>query len=358
MNTPDGGTRKTLVATHGGRNAFRGANVLPAFDFSTSLNAFGPADVVRRAVAEASIDEYPDPSSRAARHAAARSWNVSAKEVAFGAGSAEIIHAACLAYITHGDHVVIDTPAFAEYERSARLCGGTVSQIARADVQTLCDAIRVRQPRLVFVCSPSSPDGRVRTIDELKAIADGCETTGAVLLLDQAYDAFAQHPLGTPALSGHPAVLHVRSLTKEHAIAGIRAAFAVGPPTMIAALESARVPWSASSVAQAAALACFSRDAAHHASTTIGTLRNEARRVKEACQSMGYAVEPSDTHYFLVRVGSGATAQRTLLDDAGILVRDCASFGLPSHVRVAARKPGANDALLDALDHLSSQIRT
>jgi histidinol-phosphate/aromatic aminotransferase/cobyric acid decarboxylase-like protein len=232
-----------------------------------------------------------------------------------------------------------------------------VSHIARADVQTLCDAIRVRQPRLVFIGCPSSPDGRVRTIDELRAIAEACEATGAVLFLDQAYDAFAEHPLGTPALAGHPAVLHVRSLTKEHAIAGVRAAFAVGPPAMIAALESVRVPWSASSAAQAAALACFSREASQHASATIGRLRNEARRIRDASESMGYSVEPSDTHYFLVRVASGSAAQRTLLDGAGILVRDCASFGLPSHIRLAARTPGANDALLDALDQLSSGIR-
>jgi histidinol-phosphate/aromatic aminotransferase/cobyric acid decarboxylase-like protein len=71
---------------------------------------------------------------------------------------------------------------------------------------------------------------------------------------------------------------------------------------------------------------------------------------------MGYVVEPSDTHYFLIRVASGATAQRALLDIAGILVRDCTSFGLPSHVRVAARTPVANDALLHALDHLTSRI--
>jgi len=346
------------TAEHGGRNAFHGANVLPALDFSTCLNAFGPAPVVRRAVAEASIDEYPDPSSRAARHAAARSWNVSVGEIAFGAGAAELIHAACLAFVRPGDPVVIDTPAFAEYERSARLCGGVVISVARAGVQPLCDAIWARQPRLVFVCSPSSPDGRARTIDEMSAIADACEFTGAVLLFDQAYDAFAEHPLGTPALAGHRAVLHVRSLTKEHAIAGIRAAFAVAPSPVITSLEAARVPWSASSVAEAATLASFSPDAQLYASTTISVLRAEAHRMKTDLQSLGYAVEASDTHYCVIRTASGSAAQRALLDTAGILVRDCASFGMPSHIRVAARTPSANEALLNALDHLSSRVRT
>jgi histidinol-phosphate/aromatic aminotransferase/cobyric acid decarboxylase-like protein len=33
----------------------------------------------------------------------------------------------------------------------------------------------------------------------------------------------------------------------------------------------------------------------------------------------------------------------------GILVRDCTSFGLPGHVRIAARVPSENDRLIHAL---------
>jgi histidinol-phosphate/aromatic aminotransferase/cobyric acid decarboxylase-like protein len=45
-------------------------------------------------------------------------------------------------------------------------------------------------------------------------------------------------------------------------------------------------------------------------------------------------VEASDANFVLVRV-DGAAAARSRLARRGVLVRDCTSFGLPGHVRVA-----------------------
>ena len=216
---------------HGGRNAHVSADVASLLDFSTCLNAFGPAHVVRQAIRDAVVDEYPDPSSRAARTAAADAWRRPVDEIAFGAGAAELIHAACFAYLRPGDHVVIERPAFAEYERAAILCGAVIDEVAgnegaMPEPDAIAKTIRSVRPRLAFVCSPSNPLGAARSLDQLCVIADACADAGTLLVLDQAYDAFAAEPLGTPALPSHPAVLHVRSLTKEHALAGVRVAFA------------------------------------------------------------------------------------------------------------------------------------
>ncbi len=51
---------------------------------------------------------------------------------------------------------------------------------------------------------------------------------------------------------------------------------------------------------------------------------------------MGYSVLPSKTNFFLVKVGDGRHFRATLLKH-GLMLRDCASFGLPQHVRIAAR---------------------
>jgi histidinol-phosphate/aromatic aminotransferase/cobyric acid decarboxylase-like protein len=63
---------------------------------------------------------------------------------------------------------------------------------------------------------------------------------------------------------------------------------------------------------------------------------------------LGYDPVPSQTHYFLLPVENGAQFRRKLLK-RGILVRDCASFGLPSYVRIATRKPEENARLLHAI---------
>jgi histidinol-phosphate/aromatic aminotransferase/cobyric acid decarboxylase-like protein len=172
---------------------------------------------------------------------------------------------------------------------------------------------------------------------------------GALFVLDQAYDAFSDEPFDGPALVGHAHVVHLRSLTKEHALAGVRAGFAIASVAVTEAIERVRVPWAASTIAQAAAVAALSNAAAEHVARTTAVLRAERGRISRACAIRGIDVHPSSTHYCLIRVGTGAAARARLLTHHGILVRDCASFGLPEWIRVAARTPAANDLLIAAL---------
>ena len=332
------------IAAHGGRAAL-GPDAQNVTDFSVCLNAFGPADVVRAAVLYADISEYPDPESRLAREAASVAWRRPIEEIAFGAGASELLDAVCRAFLVPGDRVSIEMPAYNEYARAARLSGAVITPDLTSDAT------------LVFVCSPHNPTGAAYDAGQLRALADECAARGSLLVLDQSYDAFVDTPLGTPGIPGHPAVLHLRSLTKDHSLAGVRAAYAVGPRDVIAAMNSARLPWAASTLAQAAAIATFSSESQAHAARTITLLRVEGRRLREACARLGYDVTPSATHFFLLRVASAPRAQKVLLDRARILVRDCTSYGLDDRIRIGARTPRENDQLIDALDRFSSELR-
>lgn len=66
-----------------------------------------------------------------------------------------------------------------------------------------------------------------------------------------------------------------------------------------------------------------------------------------ALGDMGMPVLPSAAPFFLVRVGDAAAVRSALLHN-GILVRDCASFGLPEYVRVCTRRPEENAQLVAA----------
>ena len=50
----------------------------------------------------------------------------------------------------------------------------------------------------------------------------------------------------------------------------------------------------------------------------------------------GFKLVPSKTNFFLVKVGDGKSFRNALLRH-GIMVRDCASFGLTEYVRIAPR---------------------
>jgi histidinol-phosphate/aromatic aminotransferase/cobyric acid decarboxylase-like protein len=65
--------------------------------------------------------------------------------------------------------------------------------------------------------------------------------------------------------------------------------------------------------------------------------------------SGGFPVSPSQANFVLVEVGDGA-AFRSRLMERGFVVRDCASFGLAGHVRVAIPHDDQFERLMEAME--------
>lgn len=350
------------AATHGGPDGVVG-RVIRA-DFSTSVNAFGPAPsllaAMRDSVTPRSTAAYPDPTNGAARRAIAAHACLAVDDVCVGAGATELILSVLHAFTRPGDSVLVPAHGFGEYARAAAIVGAhVVTPSSTSSGTSLESAVGAyvrcvvdHTPRVAFLCTPESPSGRAWPMDAVADVATMCARAGTLLVIDQSFDAFAAAPLGTPALRGHPTTLHLRSLTKDHALAGVRLGFLAGPGGMVAAVERVRMPWSVSALAQVAAVALHTPESLAHVRHTTAILRAEAARVGAAFRTHGINTRPTDVHYMLADVGSATAVSRDLEERYGLRVRDCTSFGLPRHIRVAARMPGENDILLAALGDL------
>jgi histidinol-phosphate/aromatic aminotransferase/cobyric acid decarboxylase-like protein len=272
-----------------------------------------------------------------------------------------MVYAAALAFIRPGDLVLIPEPAFGEYHRAARLAGARVyaprfagGPVDRSDaVENFCRIVVRQRPRMAFLASPESATGVALDRDLLVTMADTCQLAGTLLVLDQAYDAFTCRPLGTPALPGHAAVLHLRSLTKDHALAGVRAGLAIGPPPVLEAIARVRPPWTASSLTQAAIAGACADGAQQYVHDTTTRLRDGASVLAAACARIGIRAPLGATHYFLLAVGDADQFTHRLLHEHALRVRNAASFGFPDSIRVAARRPEENALLLSALQQLA-----
>jgi histidinol-phosphate/aromatic aminotransferase/cobyric acid decarboxylase-like protein len=290
------------------------------------------------------------------RAAVGGAWGVAPEEVACGNGCGELIAAAALALLGPGAVALMPATTYGEYRRAARIAGAAVVEVLAAEdgavpTDALLDAIVARHPTMVWLAAPNTPTGERLELELLARAADLCERVGAVLALDQSFDAFLERPLGTPALRGHPAVLHLRSLTKDHALAGLRLGVAIGPAPVIARLERVRAPWTVSAPAQVAGAAAFGADVLRHTTESIVRVRAEARRMRERLTAGGARVLDSATHFFCVDAGpfGGAAASARLAAHHGVLVRDCTSFGLPRWIRIAAQRPPQNHRIVRAV---------
>jgi L-threonine-O-3-phosphate decarboxylase len=319
-------------------------------DFSVNSNPYGPSPAVREAVARVPLDRYPDREALALRRALAERLDVAPARIVAGNGTAELIWLVAFAFLQSRHRVLVAGPTFGEYHRAAALMGAQVQTwIARPEQEFVADPEEVEQrlretrPRMVFVCNPNNPTGTVLPPEVIAAWAYA--HPGTLFVIDEAYLAFAPG-LQSVLNAGADNILVLRSMTKDYALAGLRLGYAVGHVSIIAALSRVRPVWNVNALAQAAGLAALGDG--EHRQRSLQALAQAREELVTGLAELGLPPLPSATHFFLVCVEDGAAFRQTLLRQ-GILVRDCASFGLPAYVRIATRRPEENARLLEAI---------
>lgn len=319
-------------------------------DFSVNGNPYGPSPRVREAIASVPIERYPDREALALRRVLASHLDVPLEGIMAGNGSVELLWLTALAFVRPGDAVLIVGPTFGEYARAATLMDAqTHFWTARPEAGFMVSPAEVMQtlqrlqPRLVFVCNPNNPTGTCLAVEAIAAWANALPRT--LFVVDEAYLPFAA---GAPsALTTRTAnLLVLRSMTKAHALAGVRLGYAVGHPEVIRALAAVCPPWNVNALAQAAGLAALADQT--HLRQSLTQLAQARTALVHGLHALDLAPLPSATHFFLIKVEQ-ATALRQALLRHGILVRDCTSFGLPEYIRVATHRPEENARLLAAL---------
>ena len=322
-------------------------------DFSVNGNPYGPSPRVREALAQVPYDRYPDREALALRRVLSTHLDVTVDEILVGNGSTELVWLVALAFVRAGDTVLLVGPTFGEYTRAAVLMGARLHQYTarRAEgfgvvPEAITQLLQQRQPRLVFLCNPNNPTGTFVAPDNIAHWATTLPRT--LFIVDEAYLTFAASaPSVLPVR--HPNMLVLRSMTKAYALAGLRLGYAIGSPDILEALRCARPPWSVNALAQAAGIAAL-QDTAHLTHTLARIAQAKHDFVAGLC-ALELTPVPSTTHFFLTRIGHGAGCRQALLQ-RGLLVRDCASFGLPEYIRVATRRPEENARLLTVLEEL------
>ena len=342
------------LAVHGGLDAaeLRELGIDPAnvLDFSANLNPFGPSPRVRDALAAVRLDVYPDRRVTSLCHRIAKEWDIAPSRVLVGNGASELLWLVGLAALRSGDSVAILGPTYAEYERIAAIRNACVANLDadeangfRQDPATAAASLERIRPRLAFVCNPGNPTGTVLAPEILTSWVQRFPET--LFCVDEAYLGFvvgARSMIETPSEN----LIVVRSMTKDHALAGVRLGYAVASRSWIDALARVQPPWSVNAFAQAAGIAAL--DDPDHLRNTMTRLTDATHMFVAAFTRIGCEPIASATHFFLVDVGNGAEVRRILLR-RGILVRDCASFGLPAYIRIATRRPEENDRLVATL---------
>ena len=321
-------------AEHGGRVRWHRSREMrdEILDFSANMNPYPPD--IHWTPDLSALKDYPDDRYEVLKEVIAGTFGRDAAEVTVGNGSVELIRAFCCAMLRPGDAACIEMPTFAEYGVAVRLAGG---RCVTGD-----DSATVR-----FLCNPNNPTGTLFSRAEVFRVLDAVAGRGGYLFLDEAFIELAD-PRQSLVDLPHENLFVLRSLTKSFAVPGIRFGYGFGSPELIDRIERVRLPWTVNTFAESFAIEAFRH---------YDRLEESRKRIAEErawlsgrLEDLGLVCVPPSANYILVGIPleSGVLSERLL--SRGILVRDCRSFGLPRHIRVAVRTREENRQLIEALE--------
>ncbi|MDO5626650.1 MAG: aminotransferase class I/II-fold pyridoxal phosphate-dependent enzyme [Pseudomonadota bacterium] len=328
---------------HGGPDALG----VPLHDLSSNANACGPHAATVQALRMVDARHYPDPAYTALTVQLAAWHGVGPERIVMAASGSEFIQRISVAVALGGQGAGVWLPAHAygDYARAAQAAG----------LQRVHDAA---QAALLWACEPSSPLGQAQAglAEQVAALGPG-----QALVLDQAYEPLRLS--GAPSLDGAALDRVWRLVTPNKALGltGVRAAYAIAPQhadvALLARVRALSPSWPVGAHGVALLHHWASVPTHEWLAECRHTLRGWKARQIGLLQAASWQVEASDANFLVAARAEWAVAEGlfdlknllTHLRAQGIKLRDCASFGLPGHVRLAVAAPAAQDALMAAL---------
>jgi histidinol-phosphate/aromatic aminotransferase/cobyric acid decarboxylase-like protein len=298
------------------------------------------------------LHAYPAADGDPVRAALAARYGVAAERAVLGHGAGELLRAACAALLRDGGDALVAWPGWHPLPALVEAGGGRPVPVALAadgapDASSLADAAAAPGVRAVLLCAPNDPTGAALS---RAALAELCARVPArvTVVLDAAlaeFGADADDP--APLAAALPNLLVVRSFSKAHALAGLRAGAALGPPELVARLA----PSGGLGAPAQAALAWAAGDGGAAAAARRRAEAAAARRQLSAeLAGSPVSVTPGVAPFAWLSSASedGATLAARLAA-RGILVAPGRVWGDERHVRAGLRGPEAVERLAAAL---------
>jgi aspartate aminotransferase/aminotransferase len=242
----------------------------PHFDVPEPVKAAAHAAIDKGANAYTLTQGIPELRERILADVRARYCH-SDREVVITSGTSGGLVLAALATLDPGDEAIVFDPFFVMYPHLVTLAGGVpVFVDTYPDFDIDVDRVRAAltpRTKLILVCSPANPTGKVLPPDTLRDLALLARERNVLLLSDEIYSAFCHDgPCRSPA-EWNEDVLVLDGFSKSHGMTGWRLGYAHGPRRLVHEMIKLQqfTFVCAPSVVQVAGIAALDHDVAAYA---------------------------------------------------------------------------------------------
>jgi cobyrinic acid a,c-diamide synthase len=336
---------------HGDRDVAEGM-----VDLAVNVRLSAPPDWLSAIINDTTQHLAAYPNADAATKAIAAAHGLSADQVLPTAGGAEAF--TLLARASRSERPLIVHPQFTEPEAALVAAGHQPKRLilSRATGFRLeADQVPVGAD-LIMLGNPTNPTSVLHPA----ALIDSLRRPGRLVAVDEAFMDAVPGETETMIRDDLTGLVVLRSLTKTWGLAGLRAGYVIGEPQLIAAMRHQQPPWSVSTPALAAMVACLTPHARSVAAAAAQELAVQRAYLVEQLADVGLEVAGQPSAPFVLVDTSGVRGDRESgwvrirLHDHGLAVRRGETFpGLgPDWVRIAVHEPETTDQLVTALRRL------
>jgi cobyrinic acid a,c-diamide synthase len=336
---------------HGDRDVAEGL-----VDLAVNVRLPAPPDWLSAIINNTTLNLAAYPNTVAATKAIAEAHNVTVDQVLPTAGGAEAFTLLARAFRT--ERPLIIHPQFTEPEAALIAAGHRPERLIlspangfRLDLDVL-----PAEADLVVIGNPTNPT----SVLHQAALLNSLRRPERLLVVDEAFMDAVPGETETMSSDDLTDLVIIRSLTKTWGLAGLRAGYVIGDPKLVAALRQQQPPWSVSTPALAAMVACLTPNARSLAAEAAEEIAGRRAYLIEQLADLGLYVagRPSASFVLVDTTGVGEGREpgwiRLALRDHGFAVRRGETFpGLgPDWIRIAVREREVTDQLVAALRRL------
>ena len=290
---------------------------------NTNENPYGPSrrvlDALRAEVGD-TLRLYPDPGSDKLRAAIAARHGLTADQVFVGNGSDEVLAHVFLALLKHDAPVLFPDITYSFYPVYCGLYGIEFTPVPLGAAFEIKVDDYLRPNGGIIFPNPNAPTGRLLPVSEIERLLQA--NPASVVVIDEAYVAFGGESC-VPLVKQYPQLLVTHTLSKSHALAGLRVGYATGHPQLIEALNRVKDSFNSYPLdrfAQAGATAAMEDDAYFDAMCRK-VMASKTKLVADI-EALGFEVLPSAANFVFARFpGRDGADIAAKLRERSIIVR-------------------------------------